>query len=96
MNAVCGLAIAWDLRQVNKVLSLRGDLGSEVGAIVRTEGVAEDLYVCLVVQAGDALHQVGRGVVAEVRADVAHPQTTATHLQVLRVIIRWLVQYVYL
>lgn len=45
-----------------------------------------------VVHARDGLHEVGGGVVAEVRADVADPQASVAGLQVLRVLVGWLVQ----
>lgn len=36
--------------------------------------------------AGDGLHEMGGGVVPEVRADISHPQTTRAGLQVLGVL----------
>lgn len=47
-----------------------------------------------VVHARDGLHEVGGGVVAKVRTDVADPQAPVAGLQVLRVLVGWLVQSV--
>ena len=58
------------------MLCLSGDLLAEVGAVVGAEAVAEHLHLVGAVEAGDALHQVGGRVVAEVGGDVADPQTT--------------------
>ena len=52
------------------------------------------LHVGLVVQAGDALHEVRRRVVAEVRADIANAQPAAVRHQVAPVVVRRLVQHV--
>ena len=52
------------------MLRALADLLPERGVVVGRERVAEDLDVGPVVAAGDGLHQVGRGVVAKVGADV--------------------------
>lgn len=44
--------------------------------------------------ARDGLHEVGGGVVAEVRADITDPQASIAGLQVFGVLVGWLVQSV--
>ena len=44
------------------------------------------LKLLRVVHAGDGLHEVGGGVVPEVRADISYPQTPGAGLQVLGVL----------
>lgn len=44
----------------------------EGSAVVRTEGVAENLHTTPVMEARNALHQMTRGVIAEVGRHVAN------------------------
>ena len=57
------------------MLRLGAYLFPEAGVVIDGERVAEDLDRDLVVEPGDALHEVGGGVVAEVRGQVADAQS---------------------
>jgi len=91
VDAVGRLAVARDLRQVDEVLRLAGDLGAERGAVVRADGVAEHLDARAVVHARDRLHQVRSRVVPEVRRNVPDAQPP---FQLLAVFVRRLVKNV--
>ena len=43
MDTVGSLAVTGDLREVNEVLGLGSNLVTELGAIIRTQGVTENL-----------------------------------------------------
>lgn len=49
-----------------------------------------------IVHSRNGLHQVGSGVVAKVRADVTHTQTSTACFQILWMLISWFVQCIYL
>ena len=53
------------------------NLLSERGVVARCECIAEHLHMGPVMQPRDTLHQVGGGVVAEVRGEVADPQPSS-------------------
>ncbi len=80
------------LGQVHEVLRFFVDLLPEAGVVIRGEGVAEDLNAGPVVEPGDALHEVRGGVVAEVRRDVADPQTVSAGIKVVVILVGRLVQ----
>lgn len=52
------------------------------------QGVAENLHSVPIVEARDTLHQVGGGMVAKVRGDIAYPETPSTVKETLRVSIQ--------
>ena len=72
VDAVCGAIVLADDGQVDEVLGLGADAPPEVGAVVRRERVAEHLNALACVHARQALHQVRRRVVPEVRRHVAN------------------------
>ena len=57
-------------------------LTSEAGVVVRRKGVTEYLHISPAVVPRDTLHQVGGGVVAEVRGHVANPQPTTAAFEI--------------
>ena len=60
------------------MLRLGAYLLPEAGVVVDGERVAEDLDRDLIVEPWDALHEVGGGVVAEVRGQVADAQSCSS------------------
>lgn len=85
VDPVGGLPVAGDLREVDEVLGLVHQLLPEVRPVVNRDGVAKDLDPRPVVHSGYGLHQVARGVVAEVRGDVSDAEASARHLEDLPV-----------
>ena len=73
------------------MLSLVGDLSTEAGAVIGGERVAENLHAAAVVEARDALHEVGGRVVAEVRGEVADAQAPTTGKEVVQILVGGLV-----
>ena len=57
----------------------------EAGLVAGRERVAEYLHLALCVEPWDTLHQVGGGVVAKVRGDIANAKATSTVKQTLGV-----------
>lgn len=83
VDAIGGLAIACNLRQVDEVLSLARDLRTEGRAVVVAERVTEYLDALAVVQARDRLHQMASRVIAEIRRDITNLQPCANRTWVL-------------
>ena len=76
------------LGEVHKVICLRLNLLSEGGVVAGREGIAEHFDKRPVMHPWYTLHQVGGGVVAEVRREVANPQPPSRGRHVLGILVR--------
>ena len=86
VDLVGRLVVGRDLGEVDKVLGLARDLLPEGGAVVGLEAVAEDLDAAAVVHAGDGLHEVRGGMVAEVGAHVADAESLACAMRLFQIL----------
>lgn len=90
IDSISSLAIARKSRKVDEVLGFPTDFLSEARAIIGCQTVAEDLHFVPIVNPGNGLHQMGSGMVAEIRRDVTDSEAT---IKLGRELVRWFVKH---
>lgn len=89
VNPIGSFSVARDLRQVDKVLGLASDFWAESRAVIGAQGVAEYFYGGAIMKTWHGLHEMARGVVAEIGRHITDSQPV---VKLAREFVRWLVK----